>query len=270
MFGTDTGVSAHGDNAQEFVWMVEAGMPAMDAIKSATIVPAKFMGADDRYGTVQAGKVADLVAVPGDPLADITVLQDKGRILSVMKDGVFHREPPVGAQRLVLDARRFGMLQRHVEEDPLDRRQGGIRAVLDAGQAALQRHLVLGKGRRAAAVDVPGELVEQQDERQQAVRAVGPGIELAAGGERGEVLADRVEEGKRLGVEREPLAGVARVRGALPVDGDCFCRDWLRKLGLRCCRGVPFCGAHRARALQLPHGLRAAHAAPAPLLPLRR
>ena len=100
-YGTDTGVSAHGDNAQEFVWMVEAGMPAMDAIKSATIVPAKFMGADDRYGTVQAGKVADLVAVPGDPLADITVLQDKGRILSVMKDGVFHREPPVGAGRPV-------------------------------------------------------------------------------------------------------------------------------------------------------------------------
>jgi imidazolonepropionase-like amidohydrolase len=65
MFGTDTGVSAHGDNAQEFVYMVEAGMPAIDAIKSATIVPAKFMDAADRYGTVQSGKVADLIAVPG-------------------------------------------------------------------------------------------------------------------------------------------------------------------------------------------------------------
>jgi imidazolonepropionase-like amidohydrolase len=88
MFGTDTGVSAHGDNAQEFVWMVEAGMPAMDAIKSATIVPAKFMGADDRYGTVQAGKVADLVAVPGDPLADITAMT---RVNFVMKGGTVHK-----------------------------------------------------------------------------------------------------------------------------------------------------------------------------------
>jgi imidazolonepropionase-like amidohydrolase len=88
MFGTDTGVSAHGDNAQEFVWMVEAGMPAMDAIRSATIVPAKFMGVDDRYGTVQAGKVADLVAVPGDPLADITAMT---RVNFVMKGGTVYK-----------------------------------------------------------------------------------------------------------------------------------------------------------------------------------
>jgi imidazolonepropionase-like amidohydrolase len=83
MFGTDTGVSAHGDNGREFVLMVEAGMPALEAIKSATIVPAKFLGIDDRLGTIQTGKTADLVAVPGDPLADITTMQ---RVNFVMKD----------------------------------------------------------------------------------------------------------------------------------------------------------------------------------------
>ncbi len=90
MFGTDTGVSAHGDNAREFAYMVEAGMPAMEAIKSATIVPAKFLGVDDRLGTIEAGKLADLVAVPGDPLADITVMQ---RVSFVMKDGVVYKSP---------------------------------------------------------------------------------------------------------------------------------------------------------------------------------
>ncbi len=90
MFGTDTGVSAHGDNAKEFAYMVEAGMPAIEAIKSATIVPAKFMDVADRYGTVQAGKAADLIAVPGDPLADITALQ---RVKFVMKDGKVYKGP---------------------------------------------------------------------------------------------------------------------------------------------------------------------------------
>ena len=88
MFGTDTGVSAHGENAHEFAYMVEAGMPAMEAIKSATIVPAKFLGVGDRLGTIEAGKLADLVAVPGDPLADITVMQ---RVSFVMKDGVTYK-----------------------------------------------------------------------------------------------------------------------------------------------------------------------------------
>jgi imidazolonepropionase-like amidohydrolase len=90
LFGTDTGVSAHGDNAREFVLMVEAGMPAMAAIKSATSVTAKFLEIDDRLGTVETGKIADLVAVPGDPLADITTMQ---RVHFVMKDGVVHRRP---------------------------------------------------------------------------------------------------------------------------------------------------------------------------------
>jgi imidazolonepropionase-like amidohydrolase len=90
MFGTDTGVSYHGDNAREFAWMVEAGMPAIEAIKAATIVPAKFMDVADKYGTVQPGKVADLIAVPGDPLADITAME---RVKFVMKGGKVHKAP---------------------------------------------------------------------------------------------------------------------------------------------------------------------------------
>jgi imidazolonepropionase-like amidohydrolase len=88
MFGTDTGVSAHGDNAKEFGYMVEAGMPVMQAIRSATIVPAKYLEIDDRLGSVEAGKIADLVAVPGDPLADVHVLE---RVSFVMKEGVIYK-----------------------------------------------------------------------------------------------------------------------------------------------------------------------------------
>lgn len=90
LFGTDTGVSAHGDNAREFELMVEAGMPPMAAIRSATAEPAKFLDIDDRLGTVTAGKIADLVAVPGDPLVDISLMR---RVHFVMKDGVVHRRP---------------------------------------------------------------------------------------------------------------------------------------------------------------------------------
>ncbi len=90
LFGTDTGVSVHGQNAREFVLMVESGMPAMEAIKSATSVSAKYLEIDDRLGSVEVGKVADLVAVPGDPIKDISAMQ---RVHFVMKDGVVHRSP---------------------------------------------------------------------------------------------------------------------------------------------------------------------------------
>lgn len=90
LFGTDTGVSAHGDNAREFRFMVEAGMPPMAAIKSATSATARYLEIDDRLGSVQVGKVADLVGVPGDPLADITVME---RVNLVIKDGVVHKAP---------------------------------------------------------------------------------------------------------------------------------------------------------------------------------
>lgn len=93
MFGTDTGVSAHGDNAREFGYMVEAGMPPLEAIKSATIVPARFMEVADRMGSVERGKQADLVAVYGDPLADIKVLE---HVRFVMKEGKVYKNlgPP--------------------------------------------------------------------------------------------------------------------------------------------------------------------------------
>jgi imidazolonepropionase-like amidohydrolase len=83
-FGTDSGVSAHGENAREFGYMVEAGMPAMDAILSATRHAADLLGAADRVGSIQPGRLADVVAVAGDPLKDITELQ---RITFVMKGG---------------------------------------------------------------------------------------------------------------------------------------------------------------------------------------
>ncbi|BDX05036.1 amidohydrolase family protein [Planctobacterium marinum] len=83
-YGTDSGVSAHGDNWQEFIYMVEAGMPALDAIRSATYHGAKLLNIDDQLGTLEAGKLADIIAVSGDPLRDINAM---GNVIFVMKDG---------------------------------------------------------------------------------------------------------------------------------------------------------------------------------------
>lgn len=88
-FGTDSGVSAHGDNGLEFVLMVEAGMPAIDAIRSATFHAAKLLNVDDQLGTIETGKLADLVAVKGDPLTDIKLMQS---IAFVMKDGMVYKQ----------------------------------------------------------------------------------------------------------------------------------------------------------------------------------
>lgn len=89
LFGTDSGVSAHGDNAREFQLMVEAGMPPMAAIQSATSVPARYLKIEDRLGSIERGKTADLIAVPGNPLTDITVMQ---RVSFVMKGGVIYKQ----------------------------------------------------------------------------------------------------------------------------------------------------------------------------------
>jgi imidazolonepropionase-like amidohydrolase len=89
VFGTDTGVSEHGNNAREFVLMVEAGMAPMDAIKSATSVAATFLERDD-LGVIGVGKTADIIAVMGDPLVDISVLQ---QVDFVMKEGTVHHRP---------------------------------------------------------------------------------------------------------------------------------------------------------------------------------
>lgn len=87
-FGTDAGVFDHGENAREFVYMVEAGMTPMDAIMSATRHAAILLGAEDQLGTVSTGKYADLVAVSGDPLTDISILR---QISFVMKAGTVYR-----------------------------------------------------------------------------------------------------------------------------------------------------------------------------------
>ena len=89
-FGTDSGVSPHGHNAKEFAYMVEAGMPPLEAIRSATLEAARLLGQEDRLGTLEAGKLADVVAVPDDPSRDISSLQ---RVSFVMKDGVVYKRP---------------------------------------------------------------------------------------------------------------------------------------------------------------------------------
>ena len=87
-FGTDAGVSPHGENAKEFLFMVEAGMPPMAAIKSATINAATLLRMQEDLGSVEPGKYADIVAVDGDPLADISVLEN---VDFVMKEGRVYR-----------------------------------------------------------------------------------------------------------------------------------------------------------------------------------
>jgi imidazolonepropionase-like amidohydrolase len=89
-FGTDSGVSPHGENAHEFELMVEAGMPPMKAIQSATLEAAKLLKIDDRLGTLEAKKIADVIAVKGDPLKEIGKMRE---VVFVMKEGVVFREP---------------------------------------------------------------------------------------------------------------------------------------------------------------------------------
>jgi imidazolonepropionase-like amidohydrolase len=83
-FGTDAGVYAHGKNATEFQYMVEAGMPPMEAIKAATVNAADLLGMSNKIGSISKGKFADIVAVNGDPLADIKIMT---HIAFIMKDG---------------------------------------------------------------------------------------------------------------------------------------------------------------------------------------
>ena len=92
-FGTDMGVGPHGDNAREFVYMVEAGMPAAYALQAATIRAAEVLGVDDQ-GVIEAGKRADIVAVPGNPVDDINAVL---KVDFVMKDGQVYRRPTLDA-----------------------------------------------------------------------------------------------------------------------------------------------------------------------------
>jgi imidazolonepropionase-like amidohydrolase len=88
-FGTDAGVFMHGKNAKEFGYMVEGGMPAMEAIRSATLNGADLLRVSDILGSIEKGKLADIIAVDGDPIKDITVME---KVKFVMKDGVVYKD----------------------------------------------------------------------------------------------------------------------------------------------------------------------------------
>lgn len=87
-FGTDAGVFPHGLNGQEFRYMTEVGMPVMEAIKSATITGATVLGMENQIGTIEAGKLADIVATDTNPLNDVTALES---VSFVMKDGIIYK-----------------------------------------------------------------------------------------------------------------------------------------------------------------------------------
>jgi imidazolonepropionase-like amidohydrolase len=89
-FGTDAAVYPHGENAKEFAYMVEGGMPPLEAIRSATLRAAELLDQVGRLGAIEPGYAADIVAVSGDPLNDITLLQ---KVLFVMKNGVVYKTP---------------------------------------------------------------------------------------------------------------------------------------------------------------------------------
>lgn len=88
-FGTDSGVSAHGDNAQEFALLVRAGLTPLEAIQTATVNAAAHLRLSDEAGRIAVGMPADLIAVAGDPLTDVTELE---RVQFVMKGGTVYRE----------------------------------------------------------------------------------------------------------------------------------------------------------------------------------
>lgn len=86
--GTDAAVYPHGNNALEFVLMAADGMPPAQSLRTGTSSAAELLGLADKIGTLEPGKLADIVAVPGDPLQDIRATQS---VLFVMKEGVVYR-----------------------------------------------------------------------------------------------------------------------------------------------------------------------------------
>ena len=88
-FGTDAGVYPHGKNAKEFEYMVEAGMPPLEAIKSATVTNARLLGMGAQLGSIETGKLADVIAVDENPLQTIKTLQT---VRFVMKDGKVYKQ----------------------------------------------------------------------------------------------------------------------------------------------------------------------------------
>ena len=95
-FGTDAAVFPHGQNAKEFKLMVDLGMTPIDTLKSATANDAELLGIAQKVGTLEKGKVADIVAMPGDPTSDITATE---RVSFVMKEGKVIRNGPATERR---------------------------------------------------------------------------------------------------------------------------------------------------------------------------
>ena len=88
-FGTDSGVSAHGDNWQEFILMTNAGMSNKDALKSATIDTSKLLRVEDQLGQIKSGMLADIIAVQKNPIEDISTVKN---VSFVMKDGGIYKQ----------------------------------------------------------------------------------------------------------------------------------------------------------------------------------
>ena len=88
-FGTDAGVCAYGQNAKQFAWMVKYGMTPMQAIQSATSLAADLLGRSNELGSIKPGKYADVIAVSGDPLENVSVLEN---VQFVMKDGKVYKQ----------------------------------------------------------------------------------------------------------------------------------------------------------------------------------
>ena len=88
-FGTDAGVFPHGENYREFVYITEAGMPNLEAIQAATLNAAQLLGVEGKLGTLEAGKIADIIAVSGNPAEDIKVMKE---VIFVMKDGKIFKQ----------------------------------------------------------------------------------------------------------------------------------------------------------------------------------
>ena len=87
-FGTDAGVSYHGENAKEFRYMIDAGMSPMEAIFSATKTASLLLGEEKNLGSIEKGKLADIIAVKGDPIENIDCLEN---VVFVMKNGVIYK-----------------------------------------------------------------------------------------------------------------------------------------------------------------------------------
>jgi imidazolonepropionase-like amidohydrolase len=88
-FGSDGAVYPHGDNGKQFAYMVEYGMTPMEAIQAATVHAAELIGWPETVGAIEAGRYADIIAVQGNPLEDVRLLEN---VAFVMKGGVVYKE----------------------------------------------------------------------------------------------------------------------------------------------------------------------------------